>query len=164
MSNRRTATAFGAIALGLITLTACEKPTAQATVTVGSKSVQAEATAKCRTKGSDVLSQQSFVACLQGTPTHHMTVPVGDQVRIGVDPSIGDKGWLIVSNASLVTSEVLKNKTYWQVDSAQLFQQTDQQSGQTSIAKSVTLSIVESPDTSGAKSVRVIQFKLIRGN
>jgi hypothetical protein len=162
MSNRRTATALGAIALGLITLTACDKPTAQATVTVGSKSVQAEASSKCFADNK-VLPQSIFVACLQSTPTHHITVPVGDMVRIGVDPTIGDKGWLIASNTALVTNEVLKNKTYWQIDSSTLFQQTDQSSGQTTIAKSVTLNVVESSDTSGAKSYRVIQFKLIRG-
>jgi hypothetical protein len=162
MSNRRTATAFGAIALGLITLTACDKPTAQATVTVGSRSVTTEASNHCY-DGGKILPQAIFVACLQQIPTHHITVPVGDQVHIGVDPGIGKKGWLIASDTTLVTTEVLKNKTYWSIDSAALFQQTDQQSGQTTVAKSVTLNIVESTDTSGQKSYRVIQFKLIRG-
>lgn len=162
MSNRRTATALGALALGLITLTACDKPTAQATVTVGSKSVQAEAGSMCYAKGV-VLPQAIFVKCLQATPTHHITVGVGDQVHIGVDPSIAKKGWLIASDTALVTNEVIKDKTYWSLDSATLFQQTDPQSGQTSIAKSVTLNVVESSDTTGQKSYRVIQFKLIRG-
>ncbi len=162
MNNRRTATVFGALALGLLTLTACDKPTAQATVTVGTKSVQAEAEHGCYAKGT-ALPQKIFLACLQGTPTHHITVPVGDKVRIGVDPSIGDKGWLIAANTALVTNEVLKDKTYWEIDSASLFQQTDPQTGQPSVTKTVTLNIVEATDTTGQGSTRVIQFKLTRG-
>jgi hypothetical protein len=163
MSIRRAATAFGAISLGLITLSACDKPTPAATVTVGSKSVQAEATAACRESGGKKLTENVFVTCLQNTPKHHITVPVGDQVRIGVDPSIGKKGWLIAANTTLVTNEVLKDKTYWSLDSAQLFQQSDPQTGSTTVAKSVTLNIVESSDTTGQESYRVIQVKLIRG-
>jgi len=162
MNNRRTATVFGALALGLLTLTACDKPTAQATVTVGTKSVQAEAVHGCYAKGK-VLPQEIFVQCLQGAPKHHITVPVGDKVRIGVDPSIGDKGWLIAADTTLVTNEVLQDKTYWDLDSAALFQQSDPQTGQTTVAKTVTLNVVESTDTTGKASYRVIQFKLVRG-
>ncbi|WP_328914011.1 MULTISPECIES: hypothetical protein [unclassified Streptomyces] len=162
MSIRRAATAIGAVSLGLIALTACEKPTALATVTVGSNTVTAEASSKCYAKGAK-LPEQIFVACLQAKPTHHITVPVGDQVRIGVDPSIGDKGWLIVQNTSLATPELLKDKTYWTLDSATLFTVQDPQTGQSQQAKSVTLNIVESTDTSGQNSYRVIQFTLVRG-
>ncbi|WP_405582762.1 hypothetical protein [Streptomyces sp. NBC_01190] len=162
MSIRRAVTAIGAISLGLIALTACDKPTAQATVTVGSKSVQAEASSKCYAKGAK-LPQAIFIACLQAKPAHHITVPVGDQVRIGVDPSIGDKGWLIVQGTSLVTNELIKNKTYWQLDSAQLFNTQDPQSGQTRTQKSVTLNIVESGNTTGDETFRVISFTLLRG-
>jgi hypothetical protein len=162
MSIRRAATAIGAISLGLIALTACDKPTALATVTVGSKSVHAEAISKCYAKGKK-LPQEIFLACLQAKPTHHITVPVGDQVRIGVDPGIGDKGWLLVRDTSLVTNELLKNKTYWQLDSATLFTTQDPQTGQSTIEKSVDLSVVESSDTSGANVFRVISFTLTRG-
>ncbi|WNI15996.1 hypothetical protein [Actinacidiphila sp. ITFR-21] len=162
MSIRRAATAIGAISLGLIALTACDKPTAQATVTVGSKTVTAEASSKCYAKGAK-LPQQIFIACLQAKPTHHITVPVGDQVRIGVDPGIGDKGWLIVQDTTLATAELLKDKTYWSIDSAQLFNVQDPQSGQTQTRKSVTLNIVESGSTTGNDVYRVISFTLLRG-
>lgn len=162
MSIRRAATAIGAISLGLIALTACDKPTALATVTVGSKSVHAEASSKCYADGKK-LPQEIFVACLQAKPTHHITVPVGDQVRIGVDPGIGDKGWLLVRDTSLVTPELLKNKTYWQADGDSLFTVQDPQTGQSSIKKSVTLNVVESTDTSGGNVFRVISFTLLRG-
>lgn len=162
MSIRRAATTIGALSLGLVVLTACDKPTAMATVTVGSKSVQAEASDKCFKDGQK-LPQVAFLACLQGVPTHHITVPVGDQVRIGVDPSIAKKGWLIAAGTTLVTPEPLKDKTYWSVDSEQLFNSQDQQTGGTTTAKQVTLNIVESADTSGEASYRVIQFNLIRG-
>src|SRR4051794_26300088 len=112
MSIRRAATTLGALSLGLVVLTACDKPTAMATVTVGGKTVQAEAGDTCY-RGGKKLDQSVFLACLQGTPKHHITVPVGDKVRIGVDPSIAKKGWLVVVNTSLVTPEVLKDKTYW---------------------------------------------------
>ena len=161
MSIRRAAAALGALSLGLITLTACDKPTAQATVTVGSKSVQAEAQSKCFAKGVK-LPQQIFAACLQEKPKHHITVPVGDEVRIGVDPSIAKKGWLIVQNTSLANDEVLKDKTYFTVDSAQLFHVQDPQTGQSSPVKTVTLNIVESSDTTGANVYRVISFELKR--
>jgi hypothetical protein len=161
MSIRRAATALGAISLGLIALTACDKPTAQATVAVGSKSVTAEATSKCYAKGVK-LPQEIFAACLQAKPKHHITVPVGDKVHIGVDPSIAKKGWLIVQNTSLANDEVLKDKTYFTVDSAQLFHVQDPQTGQSSPVKTVTLNIVESDDTSGSNVYRVISFELKR--
>lgn len=162
MSIRRAATTIGALSLGLVVLTACDKPTAMATVTVGSKSVQAEAADKCYAGGKK-LAQEIFLACLQTPPKHHITVAVGDQVRIGVDPSIAKKGWLIAQGTTLVTPEPLKDKTYWSVDSEQLFNSQDQQSGGTTTAKQVTLNIVESGDTSGQDSFRVIQFNLVRG-
>ena len=103
------------------------------------------------------------MACLQAKPTHHITVDTGDKVRIGVDPSIAKKGWLVVRNTSLVTQELIKNETYWTVDGDQLFTEQDPQTGQTQTLKTVTLNIVESGDTSGADSYRVIQFTLNRG-
>jgi hypothetical protein len=162
MSIRRAATTIGALSLGLVVLTACDKPTAMATVTVGGKSVQSEAADKCFKHGKK-LAQAVFLACLQTTPAHHITVPVGDKVRIGVDPSIAKKGWLIAQGTTLVTPEPLKDKTYWSVDSEQLFNSQDQTTGGTTTAKQVTLNIVESADTSGQSSFRVIQFNLIRG-
>ncbi|MFG1808985.1 hypothetical protein [Streptomyces sp. NPDC049040] len=162
MSIRRAAATIGALSLGLVALTACDKPTAMATVTVGSKTVQSEAADKCY-DGGKKLSQEFFLACLQTTPKHHITVPVGDTVRIGVDPSIAKKGWLIAQGTTLVTPEPLKDKTYWTVDSETLFNAQDQQTGGTTTAKQVTLNIVESADTTGQASFRVIQFNLIRG-
>jgi hypothetical protein len=161
MSIRRAATAIGAISLGLIALTACDKPSKMATITVGSKTVQAEASDKCDV--GKKLPQEIFVACLQAKPTHHITVPVGDKVRIGVDPAIADKGWLVVQGTTLVTDELLKDKTYWSVDSATLFNVQDPQTGQSQPQKSVTLNIVESGDTSGSDTFRVISFTLLRG-
>jgi hypothetical protein len=163
MSIRRAATTIGAISLGLVALTACDKPTPLATVTVGTRTVTAEATDKCYNHGKK-LPQAIFLACLQnGKPKHHITVAVGDKVRIGVDPKIGKKGWLIANGTTLVTNELLKDKTYWSLDSAQLFSQQDPQSGQTSTAKQVVLNIVESGDTTGNDSYGIWQIQLIRG-
>jgi hypothetical protein len=161
MSIRRAAATIGAMSVGLIALTACDKPTAEATVTVGGNSVQAEAASKCYANGTK-LPQDIFIACLQTKPTHHITVPLGDKVRIGVDPSIGDKGWLVVQGTTLVSPELIKNETYMSFDSAALFSQQDSSTGATTQATSVTLSIVESGDTTGSKTYRVIQFTLNR--
>jgi hypothetical protein len=162
MSIRRTATTIGAISLGLVALTACDKPTAQATVTVGSKSVQAEAADKCYANDKK-LPPEIWQACMRAKPTHHITVPVGDKVHIGVDPEIADKGWLIVRGANeLDTSELLKNKTYWSEDSAAVFTLPDPQTGQPSAVKSVTLNVLEATDAHGENVYRVIQFTLTR--
>lgn len=161
MSIRRAATTIGAISLGLVALTACDKPTAQATVTVGSKSVQAEAADKCYANGKK-LPTEIWQACMTAKPTHHITVPLGDEVHIGVDPSIADKGWLVVRNGALDTNELLKDKTYWSEDSDAVFTVQNPQTGQASIAKSVTLSILEATDTNGENVYQVIQFTLKR--
>ena len=74
MSIRRAATTIGAISLGLVALTACDKPTPLATVTVGTRSVTAEAVDKCYAHGKK-LPTTIFRACLEAAPKHHITCP-----------------------------------------------------------------------------------------
>ncbi|MEU6854264.1 hypothetical protein ABZ901_30585 [Actinacidiphila alni] len=162
MSIRRAATTIGAISLGLVALTACDKPTPLATVTVGGKSVTAEAVDKCYAHGK-LLPQTIFEACLTAAPKHHITVGLGDKVRIGVDPKLAKKGWLIADGTQLVTQELLKDKTYWTLDSATLFTQQDPQTGQSAPVKDVTLNIVQSGDLTGQKTYGIWKIKLVRG-
>jgi hypothetical protein len=161
MSIRRAVTALGALSLGLVALTACDKPTPLATVTVGTKSVTAEAVDKCYAHGKK-LPTSIFRACLAAAPKHHITVGLGDRVRVGVDPKLADKGWLIVAGNQLNPPEALKNKTYWSLDSTSLFEEQDPQTGQSVPLKEVTLNIVESGDTTGDATYGVWKIKLIK--
>lgn len=162
MSIRRAATTIGAISLGLVALTACDKPTPLATVTVGTRSVTAEAVDKCYANGKK-LPTTIFRACLEAAPKHHITVGLGDKVRVGVDPKIAKKGWLLASGSQLVTPQPLTDKTYWTLDTTSLFQEQDPQTGQTTALKEVTLNIVESADTTGAQTYGVWKIKLVQG-
>ncbi|MFI1094505.1 hypothetical protein [Streptomyces sp. NPDC020917] len=161
MSIRRAATTVGAISLGLVALTACDKPTPLATVTVGTRSVTAEAVDKCYANGKK-LPTTIFQACLAASAKHHITVGLGDTVRVGVEPKLAKKGWLLASGTQLLTPEPLTNKTYWTLDSSTLFTQQDPSTGQTTQVDSVTLNIVESADTTGAETYGVWKIKLLK--
>ncbi|MBM9505170.1 hypothetical protein [Actinacidiphila acididurans] len=161
MSIRRAATTIGAISLGLVALSACDKPTPLATVTVGSRSVTAEAFPKCYANGAK-LPSTIFRSCLEAAPKHHLTVGYGDTVRVGVDPKIANKGWLIANGTTLNPPQDLKGKTYWTLDSTTLFEQQDPQTGQTVPVNEVTLNIVESPDPAGSDIFGVWKIKLVK--
>lgn len=152
MSNRRRAAALGAVSLGLIALSACEKPTPLATVTVGDRTVTTEATAKCYLDGKK-LSEQDFIDCLQGKPEKTITVRPGDKVRIGVDPAIAEKGWVVATGTS-GKSGLLKDTTYRSLDADTLL--ADPQTG--APADQVTLNIIETGG--GQEYIGVWQFKL----
>lgn len=161
MSIRRAAAALGAVSLGLVLLTACEKPTPLATVTVGTKTVTTEATDKCYADGKK-LPSPIFIACLSAAPKHTITVKPGEKVRVGVDPSIGEKGWLIASGVNQKT-DVLKDETYWTItESAGIFTASDPQTGSSMPLKNATLNIVGSPDASSENVFGVWQFKLVK--
>lgn len=155
MSFPRRAVALAAVSLGLFALAACDKPTPLATVTVGSSSVHTEAAKGCYNNG-DAISQLRFIACLQGQPKQRITVPEGEQVRIGVDPAIAAKGWVVALGTSGKT-DLLKG-TYRSFSGDQFF--TDATTGQTS--DSVTVNILE---TTGRQDYRgVWQFQLVKGD
>jgi hypothetical protein len=164
MSIRRVVTAIGAFSLGLVALTACDKPTPLATVTVGTRSVTAEAVSKCYAHGRK-LPTTIFQACLAAAPKHQLTVGLGDKVRVGVDPKLAKKGWLVAgAGNTLKTPEPLKDKTYWTLDSTSLFEEQDPQTGQSVPLKEITLNIVETNDTSGADTYGVWKIKLVKSS
>jgi hypothetical protein len=80
-----------------------------------------------------------------------------------VDPKLSKKGWLLANGTQLVTQELLKDKSYWTLDSATLFTQQDPQTGQSTPVKEVTLNIVESGDLTGQKTYGIWKIKLVRG-
>ncbi|WP_055546630.1 hypothetical protein [Streptomyces sp. NBRC 110028] len=156
--GRRATTAACAVALGLIALSACDKPTPLATVTVGSSTVTAEASKGCFGDGKN-LGSSTFKKCLSAKPTETVKVGAGDKVRIGVDPEIADSSWGLIAN-NPVMAEASK-ETYRSFDSDTLFAQQNAQTGQTTMSKSVTITVAQLGDgTQGVKGIW--RFKLER--
>lgn len=152
MTIRRSAAAVGAVTLGLLALTSCTKPTPLATVTVGGNSVSSEAS--CYNDGKPISDIKS---CLSKAPEKTITVHPTDQVRIGVDPAIADKGWLIVTNGSPRTQPM--KETYRSFSGSAFF--TDSSTGAS--VKSIVLNIVESGDSSSG-AAGVWTFKLVQAD
>ncbi|MET8011514.1 hypothetical protein ABZU86_10090 [Streptomyces sp. NPDC005271] len=156
--GRRAATAACAVSLGLIALSACDKPTPLATVTVGSTTVTAEASEGCFGDGKN-LSSAKFKKCLSAKPEETIKVGAGDKVRIGVDPEIAESSWGLIAN-NPVMAEASK-ETYRSFDSEQLFAQQNPQTGQTTLQKNVTITIAELGK--GSQGIKGIwRFKLER--
>ncbi|MEU5363268.1 DUF2771 domain-containing protein [Streptomyces sp. NPDC005925] len=105
--RRRAVAAAGAVSAGLLVLSACDKPTPLATVTVGSSSVSGEAT--CGGAG-DVLKTDAVSTCLKKTGIESISVDPDETVRFGVDPDIADQGWTILMNGQPLTDS--STKTY----------------------------------------------------
>ncbi|GCD35533.1 lipoprotein [Streptomyces chrestomyceticus JCM 4735] len=159
-TGRRAAAALGAVSLGLVTLSACEKPTPLATVTAGKDTVTAEAA--CYDDGkvlgdlaaSDKKAQAEFTKCLTTEPKKTLTVHPGEKLRLGVEPDVAEDGWIALSNNSPITN--VSKQTYQVVASAdQLF--VNQQTR--SLADSTVVSVVA---TKGGKYTGVWNVKLKR--
>lgn len=105
--RRRAVAAAGAVSAGLLVLSACDKPTPMATITVGSSSVSEEAT--CGGEG-DTLKTADLTKCLKDTDIKSITVDPDETVRFGVDPEIADKRWTILMNGQPLTED--SDKTY----------------------------------------------------
>src|ERR671920_405962 len=93
--RRRAVAAAGAVSAGLLVLSACDKPTPLATVTVGSSSVSEEATCG---GADDTLKAADVSKCLKNTDVASISVDPDETVRFGVEPDIADKGWTILMN------------------------------------------------------------------
>ncbi|MFI9341374.1 DUF2771 domain-containing protein [Streptomyces sp. NPDC052773] len=115
--RRRAVAAAGAVSAGLLVLTACDKPTPVATITVGSSSVNDEAI--CYNDG-DKLDEKSLAKCAENTKdVKSIEVEQGETVRFGVDPEIAENGWVVLVNGRQFT-EVTKN-TYTTLPSNAFF-------------------------------------------
>ncbi|MFE4590556.1 DUF2771 domain-containing protein [Streptomyces laurentii] len=116
--RRRAAVALGAVSAGLLVLSACEKPTPLATVTVGSSSVSTEAA--CYNDGK-ALADKDIPGCLNKKPEKSISVdPSVDQVRFGVDPEIAEMGWTIFLGGRNAEPEPFK-KTYRSIPASAFF-------------------------------------------
>lgn len=107
LRSRRAAAAFGAVSAGLLLLSACEKPTPLATITVGRNSVSSET--DCYDDGKVVPTPQ-LAKCLKSKDIKSIKVDPDETVRLGVDPEIADKGWTILMNGQPLTDS--SKKTY----------------------------------------------------
>ncbi|MEU8589051.1 DUF2771 domain-containing protein [Streptomyces sp. NPDC048664] len=100
LRSRRAVAAFGAVSAGLLLLSACDKPTPMATVTVGTNSVSSQTA--CYNDGQQV-SEADLTKCLKSKDNKSIKVAADDTVRFGVDPSIADEGWTILLNGQPLT-------------------------------------------------------------
>ncbi|MET9345967.1 DUF2771 domain-containing protein [Streptomyces termitum] len=116
-SRRRAALALGAVSAGLIVLTACDKPTPIATITVGSESVNSEAA--CYNDGKPI-KESEIQKCLNKKAEKSITVSMEDKVRFGVDPEIADNGWTIFLGGQQAEQEPNK-KTYRSIPASAFF-------------------------------------------
>ncbi|GAA3981021.1 hypothetical protein OG252_28225 [Streptomyces sp. NBC_01352] len=152
--RRRAVAAAGAVSAGLLVLSACDKPTPRATVTVGQSSVSTEA--ECYDDGKD-LGREEAAKCAREKASETIDVPQSETLRIGVDPEVAETGWALWINGEQVTN--VYKKTYYSFQGVDLF--ADQQ-GQAA-PKELNISIVEQDktDTTASKVYKgVWNFKL----
>ncbi|MFF5448161.1 DUF2771 domain-containing protein [Streptomyces sp. NPDC012888] len=148
---RRSVAALGAVSAGLLLLSACDKPTPLATVTVGTSSVSAEAV--CEDKKE--LSIEKVSDCLTN-PKGAKTIEYGrgDTLRLGVEPDVVEDGrkWQAVLDGQPITD--LSSNTYRSFPNADIFAT----GGQGEAPASKALSIVEL--SAEGKPLSVWAFKL----
>ncbi|MEW2066296.1 DUF2771 domain-containing protein [Streptomyces sp. NPDC007346] len=146
--GRRIGVALGAVSAGLLVLSACDKPTPLATVTVGSNSVNTEAA--CYNDG-EAIKESLIQDCLNQKAEKTIEVSMDDKVRFGVDPEIAENGWTLFINGQQAEQEPFK-KTYRTIPGSAFFaSQTGEPASKTNV------SIVE---TSGKKLTGIWQFEL----
>ncbi|MER5367648.1 DUF2771 domain-containing protein [Streptomyces sp. NPDC002722] len=146
--GRRIGVALGAVSAGLLVLSACDKPTPLATVTVGGNSVSAEAS--CYNDGK-ALNKSEYQSCLNKKAEKSVEVAMDDKVRFGVDPEVADNGWTLFINGQQAEQEPYK-KTYRSIPGSAFF---SSQTGETT--NKTQISIVE---TKGKELVGIWHFEL----
>ena len=114
--RRRAVAAAGAVSAGLLLLSACDKPTAISTITVGSDSVSSEAT--CGGEGK-ALTTEALNECLQDKGIDEIKVDPTETVRFGVDPDIADNSWTILLNGQPLVEST--KKTYQAIPGSVFF-------------------------------------------
>jgi hypothetical protein len=107
LRSRRAVAALGAVSAGLLLLSACNKPTPLATITVGTNSVSSQT--DCYNDGNEVPAAK-LAKCLKSKDIKSIKVDTDETVRFGVDPSIADQGWTILLNGQPLTES--SKKTY----------------------------------------------------
>ncbi|MFI5807295.1 DUF2771 domain-containing protein [Streptomyces sp. NPDC051561] len=150
---RRTTAALAVASAGLLVLSACDKPTPLATVTVGTESVNSEAV--CYNDAAEGIKEKDAAGCLNKKAAKTIKVSMEDKVRLGVDPEIAENGWTVFINGQPAEQEPYK-KTYRTIPGNAFF--SSGQQGAPPV-KEATVSIVET-NSSSKKLVGVYSFKL----
>ncbi|MER6391695.1 DUF2771 domain-containing protein [Streptomyces sp. NPDC059382] len=149
---RRSVAALGAVSAGLLLLSACDKPTPLATVTVGTSSVSAEAA--CQNDGKE-LSVDKVQECLTNVKeAKTIEYGRGDTLRLGVEPEVVEDGrqWQALLDGQPITEP--SSNTYRSFSGADVFAT----GGQGEAPTSKMLGFVQVGD--GGKPLAVWAFKL----
>ncbi|MEW1635139.1 DUF2771 domain-containing protein [Streptomyces sp. NPDC093801] len=153
---RRSVAALGAVSAGLLLLSACDKPTPLATVTVGSSSVSAES--ECRADNGEngkELSMDKVQECLTARKdAKTIEYGRGDTLRLGVEPAVVEDGkkWQAVLDGQPITEP--SSNTYRSFAGADVFAT----GGQGEAPQSKMLSFVQVGED--GKPLAVWSFKL----
>ncbi|OII61270.1 MULTISPECIES: DUF2771 domain-containing protein [unclassified Streptomyces] len=145
---RRAGVALGAVSAGLLVLSACDKPTPLATVTVGTDSVHTEAASGCYDTGG--LKESQVEKCVKAKAGEVVEVSLDDRIRFGVDPEIAENGWTLLINGQPAEQEPYK-KTYRTINASPFF--NNPLGGET--ADSVDVTVLE---TEKNKAIGVYRF------
>ncbi|MDT0268149.1 hypothetical protein RM844_17850 [Streptomyces sp. DSM 44915] len=140
----RTTLAIGTVSLGVLVLSACEKPSPNAHFTLDSSSKSRETASDCYGHG-EPLGAERARDCLVGTENRvTFTSTPGDTFRIGVDAHVAEEGWLLFVNEQLYRAEPFTG-TYRSFPSDQLFQMVQQQAtpGSPPVAEELRLSVAQ---------------------
>ncbi|MFE7775918.1 DUF2771 domain-containing protein [Streptomyces sp. NPDC057445] len=146
--HRRAAAALGAVSAGLLVLSACDKPTPLATVTVGTNSVTTEAA--CYNDG-EAIKESLIQGCLNKKSGKTIEVGVDDRVRFGVEPEVAENGWTLFIGGQQAEQEPY-HKTYRSIPGSAFFAT---QTGEAT--NTAQVSIVE---TKGKKLTGIWHFTL----
>ncbi|MER7758798.1 DUF2771 domain-containing protein [Streptomyces sp. NPDC097619] len=119
--GRRSVAALGAVSAGLLLLSACDKPTPLATVTVGSSSVSSEA-ACTKDKNADQLPAEKVQECINSLKAaKSIEYARGDTLRLGIEPTALEHGnqWQAVLDGQPITEP--SDNTYRSFPGADVF-------------------------------------------
>ncbi|MFW6722214.1 hypothetical protein ACHZ98_19035 [Streptomyces sp. MAR4 CNY-716] len=155
LRSRRGAAALGAVVLSAFALSACEKPTPVAQITVGSRTATTEA--QCYDDGKNIPNEE-LETCVSERAEKSITVDSGDPVRIGVEPDIADNGWVLFVDGRLVTPTPSKH-TYASYNADQFFN-AQSQPGQVPVpSEKAKVGIVEIDDDGNYKGAWSFDLK-----
>ncbi|WP_327306072.1 DUF2771 domain-containing protein [Streptomyces sp. NBC_01298] len=115
---RRSVAALGAVSAGLLLLSACDKPTPLATVTVGTSSVSTEAACS----DAKELTGEKVQECFNDLKhSKNISYGRGDTLRLGVEPDVVEDGkkWQAVLDGQPITEP--SSNTYRSFPGADLF-------------------------------------------
>ncbi|QES48865.1 DUF2771 domain-containing protein [Streptomyces venezuelae] len=153
---RRSVAALGAVSAGLLLLSACDKPTPLATVTVGSSSVSAEAVCVPEGGKKDISIEKTQECLADIKKAKPIEYGRGDTLRLGVEPEIVEHGstWQPVLDGQPITDQ--SGNTYRSFPNVDIFATGGQ--GETPASK--LLNIVQFSKDGKPQSVWSFKLKL----